>query len=629
MSLFFSPFRLPGRKVFDPFMGSGTTVGETLKLGAYAIGRDINPVAVATVKTVLRLPERAKILAAYRDIEANVASRLRPYYMTRLADGKQAEVLYYFWVKQLPCPCCNDLVDLYSSYIFARHAYPRRYPAARTVCPKCGAVTETRFDSTAVSCLSCGTEYNPSRGPVAGSMATCCTCHEVFKIVDVVKNLGQPPTHRLYAKLVLSPNGTKTYLATDDFDRRLYRKAETALRERPNPYPLDAIEPGYNTNQAIRYGYAHWFQMFNARQLLGISMLADTIARLSDDAARETFLCLLSGVLEFNNMFTSYKGEGTGAVRHLFSHHILKPERTPLEANLWGTPKSSGSFSTLFRRRLLPAIEYCENPFELRPRRGKSSERAFGLSAPMRLGSIDGQPSGVNADLSCGDSANTLIPDKEVDLIVTDPPFFDNVHYSELADFFYVWQCHWLKRPTGSARSTRSPAEVQHTDASEFMDRLGNVWRECNRVLSDDGLLVFTYHHSRQEGWDALLRSLVRAGFRVVQVHPVKSEMSVASPKHQSREPIDYDMVFVCRKVDQCEQRKVSVENVVEIALRRASAQISRLVKRGCRVGRGDVRALLQAQVVAELSNWSFSPEIAEAFDRASRSIETRSQQLF
>ena len=47
-------------------------------------------------------------------------------------------------------------------------------------------------------------------------------------------------------------------------------------------------------------------------------------------------------------MFASYKGEGTGAVRHMFAHHILKPERVPLEANLWGTPKSSGSFSTMF-----------------------------------------------------------------------------------------------------------------------------------------------------------------------------------------------------------------------------------------------------------------------------------------
>jgi putative DNA methylase len=629
LGLFFSPVRLPGRIVFDPFMGSGTTVGEALKLGAYAIGRDINPVAVSAVKTALRLPDRGKIVAAYREIEADVARRLRPYYMTQLADGTHAEVLYYFWVKQLPCPHCDTPVDLFSTYVFARHAYPRRHPAARTVCPGCGSIAETRFDATTAVCSSCGREYDPHQGPVAGAMATCDTCHERFKIVDVVKALGQPPSHRLYAKLVLAPDGTKTYLAADDSDRCLYRKAEAALLERVDPYPLDAIAPGYNTNQAIRYGYKYWFQMFNARQLLGISVLAEAIARIQDQQLRETFLSLLSGALEFNNMFTSYKGEGTGAVRHLFSHHILKPERTPLEANLWGTPKSSGSFSTLFRRRLLPAIDYCENPFELRPRDGKSSEKVFGLSAPMRLGSRDGQPFGVKGELSCGDSASAQIADKHVDLVVTDPPFFDNVHYSELADFFYVWQCHWLKTPTADgATTTRSSAEVQHTGVSEFMDRLGNVWKECNRVLSDEGLLVFTYHHSRQEGWHALLESLVSSGFRVVQVHPVKSEMSVATPKHQSREPIDYDVVFVCRKTGQSERREVSTEHVVGHALRRAAAQVSRLVKRGRRVGRGDVRVLLQAHVVAELSRWNFSPETVEVFKKASRLVEMRGQQL-
>ena len=56
-------------------------------------------------------------------------------------------------------------------------------------------------------------------------------------------------------------------------------------------------------------------------------------------------------------------------MRHMFSHHILKPERTPLEANLWAPPKSSGAFSTLFRSRILRVLDYQESPFEVRPSR--------------------------------------------------------------------------------------------------------------------------------------------------------------------------------------------------------------------------------------------------------------------
>ena len=187
---------------------------------------------------------------------------------------------------------------------------------------------------------------------------------------------GRPPDHRLYAKLVLMPDGSKAYLRATDEDRELYAQAEKSLSGRVNAYPVVAIEPGYNTNQALGYNYRHWHEMFNARQLLGLSILA-TASAIPDPSLRDLFPCLMSGTLEFNNMFASYKGEGTGAVRHMFAHHILKPERVPLEANLWGTPKSSGSFSTMFAGRIRRALDYADDPFEisLADRNGKKAEQ--------------------------------------------------------------------------------------------------------------------------------------------------------------------------------------------------------------------------------------------------------------
>ena len=141
-------------------------------------------------------------------------------------------------------------------------------------------------------------------------------------------------------------------------------------------------------------------------------------------------------------MFASFKGEGTGAVRHMFAHHILKPERVPLEANLWGTPKSSGSFQTMFEGRIRRALDYAEDPFELKVVRGngrKASEKVYGLSAPLGFDIADSYEEfahGLRVHLSCGDSSQTDIPDRSVDAVITDPPFFDNVHYSQLADFF-------------------------------------------------------------------------------------------------------------------------------------------------------------------------------------------------
>ena len=149
--------------------------------------------------------------------------------------------------------------------------------------------------------------------------------------------------------------------------------------------------------------------------------------------------------------------------------------------------------------------------------------------------------------LECGSSDQINLPDQSIDLVVTDPPFFDNVHYSELADFFLSWQ---ILYPHGfnNQSTTRNIKEVQDTDSNQFSIKLGNVFTECYRVMKDDGLLIFTYHHSHKDGWTSLVEALLGSGFSVINTHPVKSEMSVAMPKIQAKEPIQVDIIFVCKK---------------------------------------------------------------------------------
>ena len=609
LQMFYQPSRLPGAIVFDPFMGSGTTVGETLKLGARAIGRDINPVAHFIVRNALTAHSRAKVVQTFREIERDVAPAIRRLYRARLPNGETADVLYCFWVKVVPCPACTAPVELFSSRVFMQHFSPARRDEARAVCPQCGAINVVRRDATRAMCPACRHGYDPQRGAARGASATCRGCGHTFAIAKAVQNVGAPPGHRMYAKMVLLPNGSKEYLPADDYDRDLYEEASRALRRRGGAYPIVHIEPGYNTDQVLNYCYTHWHQMFNDRQLLCLGLLADRIRAIPDADLRELFTCLFSGVLEFNNVFASFKGEGTGAVRHMFAHHILKPERTPLEANPWGTPRSSGSFSTLFESRLLSALDYCENPFELLVRRknGKSiSDKVYGLSCPLghdAASSFGEFQKGKPLYLSCGDSARTDIAPESVDAVVTDPPFFDNVHYSQLADFFYVWQRHILgSKGCHAPESTRSRAEVQQSDAAAFTERLCGVWRECHRVLRHDGLLVFTYHHSRAEGWRSVLEATVKAGFAIVAAHPIKAEMSVAVPKNQAREPIDLDVILVCRKRESLPASAGSYGLLLEAARSEAAEQIARFNARGRSLSRNDVRVVLTAQLLRRLS---------------------------
>ena len=606
---FYRPIRLQGLVVFDPFMGSGTTLGEAAKLGVRVIGRDINPVAYFLVRNALSIFDRSKILREYQSIERDIAGEIRSYYQTRLPDGYVADVLYFFWVKVVPCPGCRHEVELRSSSIFAKHAYPKRHPRARAVCPECGEINVVRYDDQQATCRSCQHFFDPQSGPANGQKAVCPSCGRAFPIAKTVRETNNPPAHRLYAKLALLPDGSKEYASATDEDQVRFQAASKKLAERLNPYPVVAIVPGYNTNQALGYNYRYWHQMFNDRQLLCLSILSDRIRSIPDPMVRDLFTCLFSGTLEFNNMFASYKGEGTGAVRHMFAHHILKPERLPLEANLWGTPKSSGSFMTMFEGRILRALDYAEEPFELRPktRAGKQEgEKVYGLSE--RLGfdvacEYQEFSAGKRVYLSCGDSSHTDVDDKSVDAIVTDPPFFDNVHYSQLADFFHVWQRHILDDAGHQEylRTTRSDFEVQSADASRFTDRLGAVWTEAHRVLKDSGVLAFTYHHSRAEGWRSVLIALMKAGFGISAAHPVKAEMSVAMPKHQAKEPIDIDVILVCRKQSQLERHEWNGESWHR-ATTAAMRQVQRLRSGGRRLSRNDVRVIFMAQLLRRLS---------------------------
>jgi adenine-specific DNA methylase len=606
--LFYRPVRVSDAVVFDPFMGSGTTVTEAVKLGARAIGRDINPVAYFRVRNALAVHDRAAVFETFRAIERDIAGTLRGFYEAELPSGGRVPVLYYFWVKTVPCPACDTAVDLFKSYIFAQHAYAKRFPEARAICPHCADVNTVRFDAVAAKCSGCRKSFDPSRGPARGQKACCPSCDHEFSIAKTVREGKTPPDHRMYAKLVLMPDGSKAYLAANEFDRALYAKADTALKRRKGAFPVVPIAPGYNTNQALSYNYRHWHEFFNARQLLGLSILGERIQGINDATLRDLFVCLFSGALEFNNMFASYKGEGTGAVRHMFYHHILKPERVPLEANLWGTTKSSGSFSTMFESRIVRALDYADNPFELRVAAGegrKSSEKVYGLSEPIGFARADSFAEferGNRVYLSCGDSGRTDLASGSVDVIVTDPPFFDNVHYSQLADFFHVWQRHLLGSDGAFASpSTRSVDEVQNSDSDAFTERLGAVWAECHRVLKDEGLLVFTYHHSRGEGWRSILKALMDADFGIVAAHPVKAEMSVATPKHQAKEPIDLDIVVVCRKRATLPRHKWNGD-LWERVTPASTEQVRRLQAAKRWLSRNDVRVIVMGQLLRQLS---------------------------
>ncbi|CAK2410254.1 putative DNA methylase [Vibrio crassostreae] len=615
-----------GSVILDPFMGSGTTLGEAAKLGAKVIGCDVNPVSTFLVRQALTNVDTQTLTDEFDSIEENVKDEILGYYKTIVPGTNQpTQALYYFWVKEVQTPS-GERIPLLSSYVFSKNAYASKKPEAQLLCPHCGGIFQAKYNSKSEDCPECNENFNPQNGPVDRAFVTDSN-GDKHKIKDLINAQDGVPCHRLYAIMALNVAGEKVYIKPTDYDFNLLERASQRLAEIQDELPLPTMEvrPGHNTNQARGYNYNHWRDFFNDRQLLTLGILLQRILRIEDTVIRDHFVCLFSGTLEFNNLFCSFKGEGTGAVRHMFSNHILKPERTPLENTVWGVDgKSSGSFSGLFRSRLLKAKAYLNNPFDLAieevydSKKGKMVKKS---TKPLCSDPIDHvlcteYEEFANHNRAAlvlnGDSGQLPIPDSSVDAVVTDPPYFDFVHYSELSDFFYAWlsnalgdEYDYLAREDSSHEN-----EVQDKDNVNFARKIQNIFEECHRVLVDDGLMSFSYHHSDIKGWMAIYNAVTRAGFDIVAAHPVKAEMAVAAPKALSKDPINLDAILVCKK----EQEPPHFDNAEAEVEQRYNAYVDRFEAIERNLSDGDKFVIACSQAISVASCFDMTEEDALVF---------------
>jgi adenine-specific DNA methylase len=171
----------------------------------------------------------------------------------------------------------------------------------------------------------------------------------------------------------------------------------------------------------------------------------------------------------------------------------------------------------------------------------------------------------------------------------------DNVHYSELADFFHAWLRSIDPYPGyPTALTTRDRREVQNAHAEEFRTMAADVWRECARVLTDNGLLAFSFHQSQTSGWEAVMRSLADVGFIVTAVRPVVAEVTTSLTKTAALAPNRIDVIVVCRKAGAQRPRVTPIQ-----ARERVMAALLRLRNSGFALGNADALSAARAAVLA------------------------------
>jgi adenine-specific DNA methylase len=544
--------------VLDPFMGGGTTIVEALRLGCKVVGCDVNPVAWWTVKRAVESTPMRALNDAFRQLEADVAPRIRRLYRTRCPHpgcDREADILNVLWVNEATCVGCGATVPLHGSYVVDSDRDFRTL-----LCPKCGAVFTTQEKQGDVACPACAHAFDPRHGPAGAANFTCPACSQTQPILKAAQREPGPFLRRMYAVLCSCPVHARELKAPDADDRAVFRDAVDQFeRERDTLLiPRAAIPDGNKSRDLLNYNYTHWHMLFNERQLLALAWLLQGIARLPDPRAREALLGLFSYCLDYNTIFATYNGR-SGGVRGLFTYHAFVVPTELLENNVWGAGQNSGSFAGVFARKMKQAQAFREAPSERRvladggtrqaPIVGERIDARFAASFEELARDRE-----KNALLLCRSSEDLPIPSGSVDAVITDPPYFNNVQYSELSDFFYVWLRLALKDtyPHFASEYTPKISEIvenpnQGKDTQFFLEGLARVFEECRRVLKDDGALIFSFHHREPEAWGAVLGAVLDAGFYVSAIYPVQAERDF-SLHIRDQEAIEYDALIICRK---------------------------------------------------------------------------------
>lgn len=611
--------------VLDPFVGGGTTLVEAAKCNANVIGVDIDPVACFVTQKELEPIGEPALEEAFRYVESRAKERILKWYRTTLSDGSRGTVIHVFWVEIIKCPDCGIEAAGHPHYQLSRDPGRKRQAV---FCARCGEVATIPLLRKQFTCSQCGEKTNIEQGPVEYGRYTC-RCGEIHRISDLAAN-GRPLPKEIFALEVLRENGEeRVFKKADPWDIALYTRARKILRRLRKIkafLPPDEIPVKYRSDlRPISFGYRRYQELFNERQKLCLLTLASTIASVPNARAREFLAAAFSDALAANNMLCFYAFDYR-KLTPLFGLHAYHRVSRPVENNVWGTEVGRGSFLKCYRK-LIRAKSYARTAFEYRyardterPQRVFTGERI----APRVRKKIPTSRINGNYAVLLNQSSERLhtISSASIDLTLTDPPYYNNLAYSELADFFHVWLRRLGLRgyPAGRKRSTMARSlfvrrEVMYAeqDHERFTAGLVRVFRECHRVVKPAGLMVFTFHHAEKEAWTALGRALYRSHFSITKVFPVRSEGQ--SQFHSDEGNLKWDAVFCCRRRIGYSGKKrprgclaiARIEGRAALAVARWRARLRRA---GFDLGKSDEQSLKWAFVVEQACNSGVDPKV-------------------
>ncbi len=546
--------------VLDPFAGGGTALVEASRCGARVIGLDLDPVAASISRFELGAAAREEVSEAVWEACDQVSGRVLPFHKTR-GGQEVADVLHHFWVQVDACRSCGRDFEVHPHY---RLAYDKGKGRQWAFCRRCHGIQEIPFSRKELRC-HCGTRTRIGHGTLRRGKLECPHCKHGCDLSARGVETGRPPRWRLFAQEYLETHTggeTRKFRTATGEDRNLYRGAARELEHleesvgRLAPERTLPAEGRYDRRPLI-HGFKRYRQLFNERQLLHLSLLGKSISELPPGNDREVMTLAFSEHLATNCMYAGY-AFGYRRLSPLFSVHAYRHIVRPVELNPW--VRARGTYPNALEK-IRKGVAFAKAPTDLRPGGGRGA-------AGKPVGALDGKvgrtvsevvDGKLGAAVTVGDSTDLSgVPSASVDLILTDPPYFDNVCYSELSDFYLAWhQALGAAEPpyddglrAAPMRQSLAPANRSAEDVRGYAEGLTKALRECARVLKGEGVCVFTYHHSSLLAWLCLGEALARSGLRCSAVLPLRGEGQ--GGLHSYDGTIKWDAVLVCRRTEEC-----------------------------------------------------------------------------
>lgn len=502
----------PGRMVVaDIFAGGGVIPLAAATRGHQVYAQDLNPWAATGLACMLGLPDPEELRNAQVTLRNWVATRVSVAYGTTLSGGEQGLfsenqglVSHTMRVATAECTACKKRSRMFPhALVTLLSRRERKRPEAFLACPN-GHLFEGLI-TTKVRCPECGTLTDPDANYTPRRRITCSCGH----------------TDRLEERA-----------GTWDWEVVLVERSQPGRREiaKPEPGELEAAEganmssdialgvipDGQETRVLTRHGFNRWEQLYPTRQRALLQEFLALAQKCSENpAVVHAVEIAIIGSTEMAGHLSRWDRYYLKSYESMAGHRF-NLTTLAVEPNVWGTINSGRGTVTRRLAQLVKAATW------LHDRTGKP----LNVEGPVIVGS-EHDPAAhtlFEADVKVveGSSEKLLIPDGCIDLILTDPPYHDDVQYSELSLPFRAW----AKLANGPllGEAVVNAAVGQLTEDGAYEELLKRIFTEARRVLKPDGHLIFSYANRSPEAWTALLSALQAGGFRAVGCEIVHSE---------------------------------------------------------------------------------------------------------